>query len=86
MQCNKSSGDRFPGNWENLPPTYYIPLREPVKRPSCSPTLFSEIAEQESDDEENEYEGENHEEPGTKEMSSRKLQDILLMMLKQKKI
>ncbi|KAL1424985.1 hypothetical protein MTO96_019565 [Rhipicephalus appendiculatus] len=32
MQCNKSSGDRFPGNWEGMPVTEFLyPLPPPAR-------------------------------------------------------
>lgn len=35
MQCNMSSGDRFPGYWENTPLTsVLLPLPPPVRK--CS--------------------------------------------------
>lgn len=35
MQCNMSSGDRFPGYWENTPLTQgLIPLPPPIRK--CS--------------------------------------------------
>ncbi|XP_003743549.1 dopamine beta-hydroxylase [Galendromus occidentalis] len=37
MQCNRSDGDRFPGNWEGMPTTNILyPLREEDTSPSCS--------------------------------------------------
>ena len=35
MQCNQSSGDRFPGEWENTPLTPILYPLPPKARPAC---------------------------------------------------